>query len=68
MAVAPGSGTETENISFISGIIGKTSDGKTLISPVTAFPGGDLVDAEGKSITDRNKLAASGYYFIQGDK
>ena len=67
VATATGTGEETENVSFIAGIIGKTSDGKTLVSPITAFPGGDLTDEAGNSISDRNKLAVHGYYFLSGD-
>ena len=64
IAVSEGNSENTKKMSFISAIIGKTSDGKFFISPITAFPGGDVVDADGNSITDRNKLAASGYYFV----
>tara|TARA_R100000008_G_scaffold83920_1_gene70075 strand:- start:3439 stop:4236 length:798 start_codon:yes stop_codon:yes gene_type:complete len=66
VAITSGEGKDTQNMSFIAGIIGKVSDGKLLISPITAFPGGDLTDANNKPITDRNKLAAAGYYFVTG--
>ena len=67
--VKSGKGAPTRNVSFIAGDIGegkKTSDGKIVISAITAFPGGDLVDNEGKSISDRNDLKKHGYYFFAG--
>jgi hypothetical protein len=65
VAVGSGPGKKTDKLSFIAGLIGTTADGKNIISPITAFPGGDLVGSDGEPITDRNKLAAAGYYFVR---
>lgn len=64
ISVSEGEGEETKKISFISGIVGKLSNGKTFITPITAFPGSDVKNDKGESITNRNELSKHGYYFV----
>ncbi len=64
ISVSSGEGEETNKISFISRIVGKLLNGKIFIAPITTFPGSDVKDEKGESITDRNKLSKHGYYFV----
>ncbi len=53
----------TNEISVITSELGKLSDGKTVISLITMFPGGTKID--GKDIPiDRSQFASQGLYFV----
>jgi len=57
--VRQGQGTPTQHMSLIGGLLGKTQDGKSVVTVITAFPG-----KNGAEIADRNDLAKNGYYFV----
>jgi hypothetical protein len=61
--ITAGERDSTNQISLITAELGDLSDGRKLLSLITAFPGGTEID--GKEMPfDRNEFAAAGFYFV----
>jgi hypothetical protein len=61
--ISTGERNPTNEISVITSELGKLSDGKTVLSLITMFPGGTKID--GKEIPmDRGQFASQGLYFV----
>jgi len=61
--VTQGQRQPTSEVSLITSELGKLSDGRTVLSLITMFPGGTTVD--GKSIPmNRSEFTDQGFYFV----